>query len=61
MKYEEIDYSVKSQRKTSSPKKKKNPVFEEGLRPQHQPYKKPKTHFKNYIEQFDEDNDDYFQ
>jgi hypothetical protein len=64
MKVKEIDYSVKSQRKTINQKKKQKLILsEEGLRPQHQPYKKPKTNFKNYFDHYDDDeeeDDDYF-
>lgn len=49
-------------RKDMSSKKKKIERFDEKLKPAHEPYKKQKLHFKDYMDLADDDNldDEYY-
>jgi|694.fasta_scaffold07849_6 hypothetical protein len=56
------DFAAKSIRKDFSAKKKgngnKDSVVFEDKRPGSEPYKKPKTHFKHYLEEHLDDEDE---
>ena len=59
MKKETSDFVGKSIRKDFSAKKKdKNINVFEDKRPVSEPYKKPKTHFKHYLEEHLDDEED---